>query len=90
MKIVVIIVELSSEMFKAHCPAMPGCLVLGGSRQEALDRMSKAVAGYVASFDATSPEKLDLEVVERAWDAPRAVRDGSRTASVVPKVLSPS
>ena len=80
MKIVIIIVELSPDIYKVHCPALPGCLVLGRSRQEALDRMSNAVVGYLASFDAAVPEKLDLEILENGRDLRRTVRDGNQAA----------
>jgi predicted RNase H-like HicB family nuclease len=78
MKIAVVIVELSPGMHKAHCPALPGCLVVGRSRQEALGRISNAVSGYLASFDATVPEQLDLEILERGQGLRGAIRDGNQ------------
>jgi predicted RNase H-like HicB family nuclease len=82
MKILVIITELSPSVHKAHCPVLPGCVVLGRSRQEALDRMSNAIAGYLASFDATVPERLDLEVLEYGRELRRTARDGTQVALV--------
>jgi predicted RNase H-like HicB family nuclease len=80
MKIVVIIMELSPDVHKAHCPALPGCMVLAGSRQEAAERISRAVRGYLASFDATVPEKLELEIREHGRDVRGPVRESSSGA----------
>jgi predicted RNase H-like HicB family nuclease len=77
-KFVVTIVELSPGMHKAYCPALPGCMVIGSSPQEAAERISRAVAGYLASFDATAPEKLDLEMCEQGQSPRGAVSDASQ------------
>ena len=80
MKIVVIIVELSPDIHRAHCPALPGCVALGRSRQEAAERIASAVTGYLASFDATVPEKLDLDILEHGQGLRGTVRDGGQMA----------
>ena len=64
MRVVVIIMELSPDSHRAYCPALPGCAVLGRSRQEAAERISRAVTGYLASFDTVVPEKLEFEIRE--------------------------
>ena len=78
MRIVVVMMELSRDMHKAHCPVLPGCTVLGRSRQEASERISSAVMGYLASFDTAIPEKLDLQILEHRRHRRGTVRDGSQ------------
>ena len=79
MKIGVVIVELSPGMHKAHCPALPGCVVLGRTRQEAAERMSVAVAGYLASFDSVVPEKIELQILDDA----RRLQEAAERASAL-------
>jgi len=66
MRVVISVVELSVDLYKANCPALPGCVVLARSRQEAAERMSQAVSGYLASFDVAVPGQIELQVVEPA------------------------
>lgn len=80
MKIVVVIVELSPDMHKAHCPGLPGCMVLGRSRQEAAERIASAVTAYLASFDAAVPGKLDLQILDPGRHLGWTVRDDSQRA----------
>ncbi len=44
-----------SGMFRAWCPALPGCVVLGASRGEVETRITKAVEGYLASLNIALP-----------------------------------
>jgi predicted RNase H-like HicB family nuclease len=81
MKIVIAIAELSGGMHKAHCPALPGCMVLGRSRQEAVERMCGAVEGYLASFEATMPGKLELEILDQGTSLPGASPSGNASES---------
>lgn len=63
MKIVVKISRESGERFRAWCPALPGCVVCGRSREEAIAKLEQAVCGYVASLDAVMPRTLERKVL---------------------------
>jgi len=63
-RIVTVVLQVSSDTYKAHCPSLPGCAVLGRSRQEAAERLSHAAAGYLASFDAIVPGHIELQVLD--------------------------
>jgi predicted RNase H-like HicB family nuclease len=54
-KIAIRIEKRPAGGFRAHCPALPGCVEYGRSRQEASRRIARAVEGYVASMNAQQP-----------------------------------
>lgn len=62
MKIAIQIEEVTVQKYRAWCPALPGCAVIGGSLQEAQKRLHEAVLSYIASLDASAPARLDMEV----------------------------
>ena len=64
MKIVIVVAEIASDMYKVHCPSLPGCVALGRSRREAAERMSRAISGYLASFDAAVPADIELQILD--------------------------
>ena len=37
-------------VFVAECPNLPGCISQGSTRQEALNNIKDAIAGYLASL----------------------------------------
>lgn len=37
-------------MFVAECPTLPGCISQGASRDEALEQIKDAIAGYLFSL----------------------------------------
>ncbi|MFH1127394.1 MAG: type II toxin-antitoxin system HicB family antitoxin [archaeon] len=46
-----IIIELDEDgIYVAECPTLPGCISQGKTRQEALENIKEAVAGYLASL----------------------------------------
>ena len=47
-----------SSFFRAWCPALPGCFVVGQSRQEIQQRMATAIDGYLASLAVALPREL--------------------------------
>lgn len=87
MKIVTVVAEISSQMYKAHCPSLPGCVVLAQSRQDAAEKLSQAVSGYLASLDAAAPGKIELEVLGVHQASSRPVRREA-TAAIHPEKLS--
>ena len=60
MKIAVEVTELTTELYRARCLVLPGCTVLGRSREEVEDRIAVAVRAYVASLDVSVP--VDVHV----------------------------
>jgi predicted RNase H-like HicB family nuclease len=94
MQIVVITVEVSPGIHKAHCPALPGCVVLAESREEALERLSNAVVGYFASLDATVPEKFEWVIREQEAYAAEVILQSSlgafRSRSAASSFKSPA
>ena len=71
MRIVIEILEISVGTYRACCPALPGCAVVGCSAEDVRNKMADAVGGYLASFDIAGPERLELEVT--ATSAPHAL-----------------
>lgn len=54
-------------MFVADCPTLPGCISQGSTRQEAVNNIKDAIAGYLASLEKHGeavPLPMDEEVVE--------------------------
>ncbi len=54
-------------VFVAECPTLPGCISQGQTRNEALDNIKDAIAGYLASLekhDEAIPLPVNEEVVE--------------------------
>ena len=58
MKLVIRITQTASESFRACCPALPGCIVYGRTRNETKKRIREAVGGYLASLDVALPREL--------------------------------
>ena len=50
MKYRVVIEEDEDGMFAAECPALPGCISQGKTRQEALKNIKDAIKGYLESL----------------------------------------
>jgi len=57
MKLVVRTSRISNGLFRATCPALPGCVVFGRSVGEVKARIGQAVCGYLASLNAVVPAK---------------------------------
>ena len=66
MRIVIEILEVSAGVYRARCPTLPGCAVVGCSAEDARSRMASAVAGYLASFDTAGYERIEIEVAASA------------------------
>jgi predicted RNase H-like HicB family nuclease len=53
--------------FVAEVPALPGCMSQGDSRQEAIDNIREAIAGYLESLaehEEPIPSSIHEEIVE--------------------------
>jgi predicted RNase H-like HicB family nuclease len=53
--------------FVAEVPALPGCVSQGDSRQEAIDNIREAIAGYLESLaehEEPIPPSIHEEIVE--------------------------
>jgi len=66
MKFVIYIEQIRQSIYRANCPSLPGCSVLGSSAAEAQQKMSEAITWYLAGLNAAPAEKLELQVTEAA------------------------
>ncbi|HHH75526.1 MAG TPA: type II toxin-antitoxin system HicB family antitoxin [Phycisphaerae bacterium] len=64
MKLGIRILNGESGTFKAVCPALPGCVSRGLTREEAADKLDEAIRGYLAAVGNFVPEHVTHEVVE--------------------------
>ena len=67
MKYRVVIEQDEDGMFIATCPALPGCISEGKTRNEALENIRDAVDGYLTSLKKHNepiPPQLDEEVLD--------------------------
>jgi predicted RNase H-like HicB family nuclease len=65
----VLIEQDEDGVFVAECPALPGCISQGATRQEALVNIKDAIAGYIESLlkhDEPIPPSIQEEMVEIA------------------------
>ena len=61
MKIVIIIAEIDPGLWTSYCPSLPDCRAVGQSREEAAEKIERAVQGCLASHDVGLPlERLVL------------------------------
>lgn len=54
-------------VFVAECPTLPGCISQGGTRDEAIENIKDAIAGYLASLEKhgeAAPLPISEELVE--------------------------
>jgi len=49
---------LQDGTYRGRCPALPGCVVYGFSREEALARCQQAVVGYSEHLAVVLPREL--------------------------------
>jgi predicted RNase H-like HicB family nuclease len=67
MKYRVLIETDEDGMFIAECPALPGCVSQGKTRQEAIANIKEAIEGYLASLRKHGepiPPPISEELVE--------------------------
>ena len=58
MKMAVRIAKGTDGFYRAWCPALPGCFVMGLTRDEAHAQVARAIEGYLASLDVALPREL--------------------------------
>jgi predicted RNase H-like HicB family nuclease len=69
MKFRVIIEQDEDGVFVAHCPALPGCISQGTTREEAQANIKEAITGYLESLKKHGepiPPPITEEIVEVA------------------------
>jgi antitoxin HicB len=69
MKFRVIIEQDEDGIFVAHCPALPGCISQGATREEAQANIKEAITGYLESLKKHGepiPPSITEEIVEVA------------------------
>ena len=67
MKYRVLIEQDEDGFYVAEVPALPGCVSQGDTRQEALDNIREAIAGYLESLEdhqEPMPPSIHEEIVE--------------------------
>jgi predicted RNase H-like HicB family nuclease len=67
MKYRVLIEQDEDGVFVAEVPSLPGCISQGQTRQEALENVKEAIAGYLESLqkhDEPVPPAITEELVE--------------------------
>lgn len=67
MKYRIIVKQDEEGMYVAECPALPGCISQGNTRQEAIENIKDAIKGYLQSLekhDEPIPPSIEEEVVE--------------------------
>jgi predicted RNase H-like HicB family nuclease len=67
MKYRVLIEPDEDGMFIAECPALPGCISEGKTREEAIANIKDAIKGYLASLEKHGepiPPSISEEVIE--------------------------
>ena len=58
MKLVVKTKKVKPGCIRAWCPSLPGCVVWGVSQDEARQKITRAVEGYLSSLDVALPREL--------------------------------
>lgn len=61
MQLSVRIARHSDEGYTAWCPALPGCVVWGATKREALSKARKAAQGYLEHLDEALPRELSKQ-----------------------------
>jgi len=64
MKLVIRIEAHADGGYRAWCPALPGCSVQAGTKQDAQCDIQEAVTGYLASMDVALPRQLHVLEVD--------------------------
>ena len=58
MKLAIKIEQQPDGDYRACCPSLPGCSVLGQTKEDAHALINLAVQGYLASLDVCLPREL--------------------------------
>ena len=67
MKYRIIIEQDEDGAFISKCPALPGCISQGKSREEAIENIKDAIEGYLASLKKHNepiPPTIEEEIIE--------------------------
>jgi predicted RNase H-like HicB family nuclease len=64
-----LITEGQDGWFVAECPALPGCISQGRTREEALDNIREAIRGYLKSLEDAG-EPIPPPITEEIVDVP--------------------
>ncbi|MCH6554474.1 MAG: type II toxin-antitoxin system HicB family antitoxin [Acidobacteria bacterium] len=67
MKLRVVIEQDEEGVFVAECPALPGCVSQGATREEALQNIKDAMQGYLKSLrkhNEPIPPSINEEIIE--------------------------
>lgn len=63
MKLLIRISRQTDRIYRVCCPALPGCIVYGQSKAEAMSRINDAVVGYLGSLDIALLREVNKRLV---------------------------
>lgn len=69
MKFRVVIEPDEDGVFVAECPTLPGCISQGATRDEAMDNIREAIAGYLESLKKHG-EPIPPSITEAVVEVP--------------------
>jgi len=70
-KILIETARQANGVYRAWCPALPGCAVYAETREQAQSRIRDAVVGYLASMDVPLPREPGTNLVVEDVAAPQ-------------------
>lgn len=71
MQLSVRIAKHAETGYTAWCPALPGCVVWGSTKREALRKARRAARGYLEHLDTTLPRELGRQFAAETAAATR-------------------
>ncbi len=63
MKLCIHVLKNDDGQFTAVCSSLPGCVTKGETRDQAVEKLHDAVAGYIAAV-GNCPEKRPIQLME--------------------------
>ncbi len=63
MRLSIRITQKADGGYRASCPAFPGCVTTGHTKEQACESIDEAIRGYLASIVDFVPERITDEIV---------------------------
>ncbi len=74
MRLIVNLMQESSEKWRAWVPELPGCAARGQSPGDVRKRIDQAIRGYLASLDLPDPDDIEEDVVQVSSEPDRGFK----------------
>ncbi|NLF31266.1 MAG: type II toxin-antitoxin system HicB family antitoxin [Planctomycetes bacterium] len=71
MQLLLKVAKCSDWGYSAWCPGLPGCVVWGDTRREAMDKARQAACAYIAHLDEALPRELERQFAAETVSAVR-------------------